>query len=169
MEVTVGLTKEYDQYFQQFCAIYFSGLVAWPWLKAQGIAESNLRPDAVSPVGARGIMQIMPATAQEIGKHFQLVPNLDHPKTSIMFGAHYLRRMWDIFKAEQGLERLRFAFGAYNAGAGNIIKAQGKAGRPDNWESVATVLPLVTGPDNARQTTDYVRRIERIRLEMIEA
>ena len=164
----VGLTKEYDQYFQQFCFIYFSGLVTWPWLKAQAIQESGLRHDALSPAGARGIMQIMPATAQEIAKHFQVVPSLDDPKTSIMFGAHYLRRMWDIFKAEQGLERLRFAFGAYNAGAGNIIKAQSKASRKDVWESVSAMLPDVTGNANAKQTTDYVRRIERVRLGVIE-
>ncbi|RJX20306.1 MAG: lytic transglycosylase domain-containing protein [Desulfobulbus sp.] len=162
------MTKEYDRWFQEFAFIYFSGLVTWPWLKAQGIAESGLRHDAVSPVGARGIMQIMPGTAKDIAKHFQVVPNLDDPKTSIMFGAHYLRKMWNIFGQEEGLERLRFAFGAYNAGAGNIIKAQGMASRKNVWESVSAMLPEVTGPANARQTTDYVRRIEGIRLSMIE-
>lgn len=162
------MTKEYDRWFQEFAFIYFSGLVTWPWLKAQGIAESGLRHDAVSPVGARGIMQIMPGTAKEIAKHFQVVPNLDDPKTSIMFGAHYLRKMWNIFGQEEGLERLRFAFGAYNAGAGNIIKAQKLARRPDKWEDICTVLPRITGDDDAPETIAYVRRIEGIRLSMIE-
>ncbi len=163
------MTKEYDKYFQQFAFMYFDGLVSWPWLKAQGIAESGLRHDAVSPVGARGIMQIMPGTAKDIAKHFQVVPNLDDPKTNIMFGCHYLRQMWGIFKKEEGLERLRFAFGAYNAGPGNIIKAQELTDRPTVWEAVRAMLPEVTGGSNAKQTTDYVRRIEAIRLGMIEA
>jgi len=101
------MTKEYDRWFQEFTFLYFSGLVSWPWLKAQGIAESNLRHDAVSKAGARGLMQIMPGTAVDIAKHFAVVPNLDDPKTNIMFGAHYLRKCWDIFKKEEGLERLR--------------------------------------------------------------
>lgn len=163
------MTKEYDKLFQQYAFFYFDGLVSWPWLKAQGIAESKLRSDAVSPVGARGIMQVMPDTAKEISKALQVVPNLTDPMTSIMFGAYYLRRMWDIFKAEQGLERLRFAFGAYNAGAGNIIKAQKLERRDkDKWGTISAMLPQVTGPENARQTIEYVARIERARLEMIE-
>jgi soluble lytic murein transglycosylase-like protein len=162
------MTREYDRWFQEFTFIYFSGLITWPWLKAQAIAESGLRHDAVSPAGARGLMQIMPATAVEIAKHFQTIPNLDDPKTSIMFGAHYLRRCWNIFKKEEGLERLRFALGAYNAGAGHIIKAQGLTDRPTVWEAVSARLPEVTGAANARQTTEYVRRIEGIRLAMIE-
>lgn len=159
----------YDKLFQQYSFLYFDGLVAWPWFKAQAIAESGLRPAAVSPAGARGLMQLMPATAQEIAKHFQIVPNLDDPRTSVMFGIHYMRRMWDIFQAEKGLERLRFAFGAYNAGAGNIIAAQKMTDRPDRWEAVGAMLDHVTGAADARQTTDYVRRIEQARLEMIGA
>jgi len=163
------VTKEYDKYFQQFSFLYFDGLVSWPWLKAQGYAESGLNHNALSPVGARGIMQIMPGTAKDIAKHFAVVPNLDDPKTNIMYGVHYLRQMWDIFKKEEGLERLRFAFGAYNAGPGNIIKAQALTERPTVWEAVRAKLPEVTGNANAQQTTDYVRRIEAFRLGMIEA
>lgn len=163
------MTNEYDRYFQQYACLYFDGLVSWPWLKAQGIAESNLRADAVSPVGARGIMQIMPATAKEIGQHLRIVPNLTEPRLNIMFGVHYLRQMWDIFKNERGLERLRFAFGAYNAGAGNIIEAQ-KLERRDNdkWATICATLPKITGQADAQQTIDYVRRIEEARLALIE-
>lgn len=132
------------------------------------MAESNLRPDAVSQVGARGIMQIMPATFLEISRHFDIVASPSDPRISIMYGIYYMRRMWDIFKAEKGLERLRFAFGAYNAGAGNIIKAQGRTDRPDKWDAVRSVLEQVTGGANAQQTIEYVRRIERYRAEMIE-
>jgi len=161
-------TKEYDRHFQEFAFIYFSGLITWPWLKAQAIAESGLVHDAVSPAGARGLMQLMPATAVEIAKHFAVIPNLDDPKMNIMFGSHYLRKCWDIFKAEAGLERLRFALGAYNAGAGHIIAAQKLTDRPTVWEAVSARLPEVTGERNAHETVTYVRRIEGIRLGMIE-
>lgn len=163
------MTSEYDDIFKHYADIYFPNMVRWPWFKAQGMAESNLRLDAVSEAGARGIMQIMPATGAEIARHFQIVPSLFDPRCNIQFGIFYMRRMWDIFKHEEGLERLRFAFGGYNAGAGNIIKAQAKTDRPDNWEAVRSQLHQITGAANAQQTTDYVRRIEKYRLQIIEA
>lgn len=167
------MTTPYDELFRIFAQIYFSDVPMgdraasfdWLLLKAQGIAESNLNPKAKSPVGAMGIMQLMPGTAAECARALYL-PNLPwDSQTNIHFGAFYLKRMWSIFKAERGLERLRFAFGAYNAGAGNIIKAQQVAsqrGLPtDTWASIAHCLPSVTGR-HAKETIGYVARIERI-------
>lgn len=163
------VTREYDKYFRLYAAIHFDGLIAWPWFKAQAIAESNLDMNAVSPVGARGIMQIMPATAKEIASELQIIPNIGDPKTSINFGIYYCRKMWNIFKKEDGIERLRFALGAYNAGAGNIIKAQAETDRPTVWDTVSGSLHKITGERNAHQTINYVRRIEQTRLAVIES
>ena len=167
------MTTPYDELFRIFAQIYFSDVPMgdratpfdWLLLKAQGIAESNLNPKAKSPVGAMGLMQLMPKTSAECARALYL-PNLPwDPQTNIHFGAFYLKRMWSIFAAETGMERLRFAFGAYNAGAGNIIKAQQVAsqrGLPtDTWASIAHCLPSVTGR-HAKETIGYVARIERI-------
>jgi len=150
--------NKYDQYFKVYAAIYFGGKVSWHWFKAMGIAESCLNPKAVSPVGAQGIMQLMPATREEVGLELGLI-NYDpwNPKINILMGIHYAKKQWNIFKKEEGLERLCFMFGAYNAGARNIIRAQKIATKPDIWTEIAAVMPQVTG-DHALETVGYLSR-----------
>lgn len=162
------MTREYDHYFRLYAVIFFDGLVAWPWFKAQAMVESSLIHDAVSPAGAKGLMQLMPGTVQDISKELQIIPHILSPRTNIMFGISYDRTMWDIFKREKGLERLKFTFAAYNAGAGNIIRAQKLVDRPDDWQTVSAALPEITGK-NATETTNYVKKILKIRLEIIES
>lgn len=163
------MTREYDHYFRLYASIFFDGLVAWTWFKAQAIVESSLIHDATSPAGAQGLMQIMPGTARDIARKLQVVPNIIDPKTNIMFGISYDRDMWNIFKREKGLARLKFMFGAYNTGAGHIIQAQKMVDRPDDWNLVSNALPVITGPSAASQTTDYVRKIESVRTRIIES
>ena len=163
---------DYDELFRIMARLYFSDVPIddahpfdWRWLKAQAIAESALNPKAKSPVGAMGLMQLMPKTSAECARALYL-PNLPwDPQTNIHFGAFYLKRMWSIFAAETGMERLRFAWGAYNAGLGNIIKAQRIASSRGlatyKWASIAACLPAVTGR-HAQETIGYVARIERI-------
>lgn len=158
---------QFNKHFILYAAQFFGNQVAWPWFLAQAIAESSLNPGAVSPAGAMGLMQIMPGTSRMMSKKMNIPAAPFDPRSSIQFGIGYDRYLWDIFAKEQGLERLRFVLGAYNAGPGNIIKAQRKADQSDNWDSICRVLHLVTGEDNAGQTIDYVKKIERIRLENI--
>jgi|Deesub1362B_J571_1020462.scaffolds.fasta_scaffold00331_20 membrane-bound lytic murein transglycosylase F len=152
---------KYNQIFKDACIKYFpGGEISWLQLKAQGIAESNLEPQAVSPCGARGIMQLMPATAEELG-----VKDPFDPEENIFAGTRYLRRMWDIFKKELMPDRWYFALGAYNAGPGNIIQAQKIAkqrGLVDyDWGAITCVLPVITG-HHAAETINYVARVKRI-------
>lgn len=74
-------------------------------------AESNWNVCAVSSAGAVGLMQLMPATAKELG-----VDNVFDPITNIIGGTRYLRRMYDLFGS------LRSALIAYNWGPGNLEK-----------------------------------------------
>ncbi len=72
--------------------------------------ESDFDPHAVSPAGARGLMQLMPATAEEMG-----VSSIFDSAQNIAGGTQYLARMLELFDND-----LRLALAAYNAGPGTI-------------------------------------------------
>lgn len=78
-------------------------------------AESHFNPDARSPVGARGLMQLMPATAIRIGRIIGdtrlVVSGLAVPRLSIGYGAFYLKKLLRYYGGNYGL-----AAAAYNAG-----------------------------------------------------
>ncbi len=105
--------------------------------------ESEFDPHAVSPSGARGLMQIMPYTARSLG-----VKDLHDPRANIAAGVRYLRKQYDIFKKEKGPDRLWFALASYHAGFGHIVDAQDIAEhlvlRPDQWGSIKVSLPKLT-------------------------
>lgn len=84
------------------------------FLEAVARTESGLDPAAVSPAGAIGVMQLMPATARGLG-----VDPWD-PAQNIMGGARYLRAQLDRFDGAVDL-----ALAAYNAGAGRVVQYRG--------------------------------------------
>jgi soluble lytic murein transglycosylase-like protein len=75
-------------------------------------AESNFNHLAVSRVGAKGLMQLMPSTASLLR-----VSDSFHPETNIEGGVRYLRYLLDLFKGN-----LPLAIAAYNAGEGAVIR-----------------------------------------------
>jgi soluble lytic murein transglycosylase-like protein len=75
--------------------------------------ESNLHPDAQSAAGARGLLQVMPATATALNL------NIDEPTSNVLAGARYLRQMLDRFHSSD------LALAAYNAGPTAVTVAGG--------------------------------------------
>jgi soluble lytic murein transglycosylase-like protein len=116
----------------------------------------------VSPAGARGIAQFMPATWREVTK--TLGWSMVDPHTAslaIEAGAFYmaqLRSGWSSPRPET--ERQRLAQASYNAGFGNILRAQKRCSGARDWSAIAPCLSLVTGR-HARETIGYVDRIAR--------
>jgi len=94
--------------------------------------ESRFRPAATSAAGARGLMQLMPATAAEVADRLGLDgyadAMLDEPKVNVRLGCGYLRELLDRFGGDEVA-----ALAAYNAGQGNVARwleaAGGDAGR----------------------------------------
>lgn len=153
-------TTIYDQFFQKYGAAYLPQ-IDYRWLKAQGMAESALNPLATSPVGAVGIMQIMPDTGEQIAGEFgDLQWDLTDAETSIRYGCHYMRDMWDFWTSKRSdMDHLRLAQASYNAGSGNLFKAQRLAGGALDYATIVSFLPKVTGHENAMETTYYVINI----------
>lgn len=168
------MTRAFDTFFIRAAALFFcdqvSGqvIVDWPWFKAQAFVESSMDPMARSSKGAMGLMQLMPDTVTLMAKKLQCQGDPYDPRWNITAGVRYCRHLWNIFQDEQGQERLRFVLGAYNAGPGNIIKAQRKTDRTDIWQAVSAALHQVTGPKNSLQTIHYVRKVEAARLAILE-
>ena len=159
---------KYDIYFSKYSKRYFGPNFDWRYFKAQAIAESNLRENIRSYAGAEGIMQIMPKTFEEIKrKNPSIKGNRRQPRWSISAGIYYDRQIWKLWKAERPFQdRIGFMFGSYNAGKGNILKAQriskNKGLDPNLWESIEMTLPQVTRK-RSEETIGYVERISHIK------
>lgn len=162
-------TDRYDPSFQKYTKRYFGVGFDWRNFKAQGMAESDLTPTARSRVGARGIMQLMPATYQLIKSARPEFRAIDDPEHNIAAGIMHDRYLWTLYPKSEGDERLRFMFAAYNSGEGTIKKARTiakKESLDDNvWTSVEAIAPKVK-PWRYHETLGYVRTIDANRLKL---
>jgi membrane-bound lytic murein transglycosylase F len=94
----------------------------WDWRLVASLIyqESRFDPKAKSWTGARGLMQIMPATAKELG-----VTNRADPKHSITGGTTYLKTLWDKFEeATDTVQRQKLTMASYNCGYYHVLDAQ---------------------------------------------
>jgi membrane-bound lytic murein transglycosylase MltF len=141
--------------FQKYGAKYhFDPLM----LAAQGFQESQLNQKAKSPVGAIGVMQVMPATGKELN-----VGDIHVTESNIHAGAKYMDQLMTKFFRDANFDennRTLFAFASYNAGPGNISKMRKEAAKQgldaDKWFNNVEV---VTARRIGIETTTYVRNI----------
>jgi soluble lytic murein transglycosylase-like protein len=106
-------------------------------LYAVGRVESNLRVDAASSAGARGILQVMPATARALNL------DVEEPASNVLAGARYLRQLIDRFHDSD------LALAAYNAGP-TVVARTHEAPSVDVLRYVANVDLLWHGFDGCR-------------------
>lgn len=89
-------------------------------------AESSFRPSAVSPVGAIGLTQVMPATARDVEPGTSRKELFD-TQTNLRIGFSYLRKLMDKYQGDTEL-----ALTAYNRGPGTVDRVLKRGGNPDN-------------------------------------
>lgn len=162
-----GQISPYDKLVRKYANRYGFD---WRLVTAQMYQESRFDPKAKSPVGARGLMQLMPRTARSMG-----IEDISDPASSIRGGVKYLDWLRDRFDASLPVsERTWFTLAAYNAGAGHVQDARRLAGQigldPNRWFGHTEEAMLLLskrhyakkaryGYVNGREPVNYVRDI----------
>lgn len=127
----------------------------WKWFAAQLKAESNFNPQAVSPVGAQGIAQFMPATWEDMQRR---LPHLADKtpydvEAAIEAQVYYVRWIMDYLwpdsldvRTPDGETKLLISMAAYNWGIGNVKK-------------LLDLPEILIGASLPEETRDYINRI----------
>lgn len=165
-----GIISHYDQFF-----IAYSRDVHWDWrlMAAQCYQESTFDPKAVSFAGAKGLMQIMPGTADHLGVSRD---KLYDPETNIAAAAKLIKELQQAFSdIRDNYERTNFVLASYNGGSFHIRDAMVLAKRdgrnPHRWAEVSPYVLKLASPQyyndplvkygymRGSETVDYVSRI----------
>jgi soluble lytic murein transglycosylase-like protein len=132
----------YDEHIRHAAALY---QIPEQLVRAVIKVESDYDPRAVSTAGARGLMQLMPETAERLG-----VKDIHDPRENVFGGVRYLRVLANLFNGD-----LALTVAAYNAGEGAVISHRG-------------VPPYAQTRDYVVKVTHYYRRYRMIS-DVVEA
>lgn len=110
--------------------------LGWDWRLVSSLVyqESRFKQKDKSWAGASGLMQLMPATAQELG-----VTNIHDPRDNIRAGTSYLKKLYKRFEMiPDSIQRIKFTMASYNCGYGHVRDAQrlteALGGDPERWD-----------------------------------
>jgi len=117
----------YDNYIREAAALY---QIPEALVRAVIRVESDFDPRAVSPANARGLMQMIPETAERM-----LVSDVFDPRQNIFGGVRYLRVLANTFNGD-----LALTVAAYNAGEGAVIRNGGIPPYPETQDYVVRVI-----------------------------
>ena len=127
-------------------------------MAAQGYQESGLDQSRKSPVGAIGVMQVMPATGADMK-----VGDITQMEANIHAGVKYMRFMMDNYYADEPMDRLNkglFTFASYNAGPNRLRQLRERAAKrgldPNQWFNN---VELIAAESIGRETVQYVSNI----------
>jgi membrane-bound lytic murein transglycosylase MltF len=149
--------KELVGLFQKYADQY---RFDWLLCAAQGYQESRLDQSVRSPVGAIGVMQVMPKTAKDpvVG-----IPNIDEIEPNIHAGIKYLRWVVDKYFNDPAIapvDQALFAFASYNAGPNRIARIRGETAAagldPNKW---FRNVELLVARQVGREPVQYVANI----------
>lgn len=143
----------YDELFKKYARS-----INWDWrlLASLVYQESRFEPQVQSWADAKGLMQIMPATAEELG-----IDDPNDPEQSLRGGTKYLDQLSRNFTdIPDSLERLKLTMAAFNCGLGHVLDARRLAEKrgldPDIWEeNVAEMILSLSYPKNYRDPVVY--------------
>lgn len=133
LNLAKGQISTFDIYFKQY-----SRQCGWDWklLAAQAYQESGFDPNAVSWMGAMGLMQLMPATARSVGVNQDKVFD---PESNVRGATRLISQLNSHYSAIRlENERINFILAAYNAGPGHVDDARALASKkgkdPNVWK-----------------------------------
>lgn len=135
-------------------------------LTAQCYQESRFKQFAISPVGAQGVCQFMPGTWADMQKQLSITNTAFNVKDNIRAAAYYDSKLFNRWKAKRSYQdRINLMLASYNAGAGNLDKAQKRCLGVNGYQAIIACLPLITGK-HATETINYVKRINQYRQQL---
>lgn len=170
----------YESYFKKYAVE-----LDWDWrlLAAVCYQESRFRPNAVSHRGAKGLMQLMPSTAESLGLDEHVIFD---PEQNIRAGAMYLSRLKEKFSfIGNREENTKFVLASYNAGVAHVMDARRLAKRygrsPYVWEeNTAYWMEQLSNPEyandsvvlygafDASEPIHYVKKVLKVYHQMVK-
>jgi len=134
--IVAPVLSPYDEMIARYATL--AGL-DWRLVSAVIYEESRFQPESVSAAGAVGLMQVMPAAAQDVGEL-----RFHEPEANVRTGVRYLQRLAREYARAPERDRLALMLAAYNMGMGHVQDAQALARRfgydPLRWDGAMDVM-----------------------------